>query len=312
MGRLVRIAVMTSAFVFGILVHAGLSQVLECGGVGGVVREHAVMIPQRGSRITLQAKLFAPDSSRQILPCPGISMLPGGGAPISSVEWAARRLAAHGYVVIITKPARGASVVSYDAAAKSGIDFLLSDANPFRSGTAGDRIGVAGWSLGARALSKTQEEDVRVKALVAWDNLAVSETGDAGSPSCNNSPAIVRVPRVPAMGQASEYCTGRPADVKKSAFEHWKKAEQPVMQIVFKSSTHFWWGAQAAEARHDLIYYYTQNWFDRWLKGDSAAAGRLLSRRIEGRPLENILSSTFRSAASFDGYDCADLLTGCR
>ncbi|HLM00796.1 MAG TPA: hypothetical protein VK400_07050, partial [Pyrinomonadaceae bacterium] len=169
-----------------------------CGGIGGAIRMQDTTIPQRGGG-TLNAKIFAPDASRQTAPCPAISMLPGGGAEISSVEWAAQRLAANGYVVIITKPQSGASLNDYNAAAISGIDFLLSNANPYFGSTDTDAVGAAGWSLGGRVLTRTQEEDARLSAIVVWDNLASSEAGDLGSPQCTNQPTTLRTPRVPAL-----------------------------------------------------------------------------------------------------------------
>jgi hypothetical protein len=94
--------------------------------------------------------------------------------------------------------------------------------------------------LGARVLSRTQEEDARISAIVAWDNFAVSETGDAGSPQCTNQPAVLRMPRVPALGQASDTCNdGRSPDAKKTAFHRWRQFAQPVMQVVFRGANHF-------------------------------------------------------------------------
>ena len=69
----------------------------ELWGGGGTIRMQDATIPQRGGG-TLNAKIFAPDAWQQTAQCPAISMLPGGGAEISSVEWAAQRLAANGYV----------------------------------------------------------------------------------------------------------------------------------------------------------------------------------------------------------------------
>ena len=288
------------------------AQTLDCGGIGGTIRTQEIQIPQQGGG-TLNAKIFAPDASKQTAPCPAISMLPGGGAPILSVEWAAVRLAANGYIVIITKPEFGGSVESYNTAAKSGIDYLLSDANPYLKNINTKLIGAAGYSLGSRALVKTQEEDKRIRAIVGWDNLAVSETGDIGSPACTNTPKPLRMPRVPALGQASETCSdGRDTDAKKNGFNHWRVAAQPAMQLVFKGATHYFWSARAGNDKTwNLANYYTLNWFDRWLKNDKAATARLLSRKIDGVSADNILSSTFRSAVFFDGYDCKDFRTEC-
>jgi dienelactone hydrolase len=285
----------------------------SCGGAGGTIRTQDAVIPQRGGG-TLNAKLFAPDASLQTAPCPLISILPGGGAEITSVEWAAQRLAANGYVVIITKPQSGGSLNDYNTAALSGIDFLISSANPYLSSTDTDAIGAAGWSLGGRVLTRTQEEDARISAIVAWDNLASSETGDAGSPQCTNQPQPLRTPRVPALGQASDTCNdGRPADAKKAAFNRWRQFGQPAMQVVFRGSNHFWWSANGSTAaQHDIAHYYTQNWFDRWLKGNVSATGRLLSRTVNNVSLETLLSQNFTSGAFFDGYNCDDVRAGCQ
>ncbi|HLM61348.1 MAG TPA: carboxypeptidase-like regulatory domain-containing protein [Pyrinomonadaceae bacterium] len=283
-----------------------------CGGIGGAIRSQDLTIPQRGGG-TLNAKAFAPDANLQTAPCPAISMLPGGGAEISSVEWAAQRLAANGYVVIITKPQLGGSLDSYNTAVRSGIDFLLSAANPYLSGTDTDAIGAAGWSFGARILARTQEEDTRISVIVGWDNLAVSEVGDLSSPQCTNQPTILRTPRVPALSQASDTCNdGRSADAKKTPFNRWRQFGQPAMQVVFRGATHFWWSAAATDAQHDLTHYYTQNWFDRWLKGDLTATAKLVSRTVNNVSLDSLLSSIFRSGVAFDGYNCEDLRLGCQ
>lgn len=283
-----------------------------CGGIGGSPRAQETTIPQRGGG-TLNAKIFAPDAFLQSAPCPAIAMLPGGGAEITSVEWAAQRLSVAGYVVIIVKPQTGASLNDYNTAALSGIDFLVSSANPYFSSTDTDAIGAAGWSLGARVLTRTQEEDTRISAIVAWDNLAASEAGDLGSPQCTNQPATLRTPRVPALGQASDTCNdGRGADAKKTGFNRWRQFGQPAMQIVFRGANHFWWSAAGTTEQHQFAYYYTQNWFDRWLKGSLQATGRLLSRTVFGSPLETLLSQNFTSGAFFDGYNCDDVRTACQ
>lgn len=281
-----------------------------CGGIGGTVQSRAVAVPQRGGG-TLEGALFAPDPALQTGPCPVVSVLPGGGAPVTSVEWAARRLAASGYVVLVTRPAAGGSTSSYHLAAVSGIDFLASDANPVRGRSDTAAVGVAGWSLGARALARTQAEDPRVDALVAWDNLAVSDAGDDGSPACGNVPGTVYAPRVPALGQASDTCTGKGADAKKTAFLAWRAREVPAMQVVFAGATHFLWSAAAPEREHALSHHYTRAWLDLWLKGDGAARQRLLARTVEGEPVEGLLSARFRSAVYLPGADCADLRAGC-
>jgi hypothetical protein len=87
---------------------------------------------------------------------------------------------------------------------------------------------------------------------------------------------------VPALGQASETCPELPGRAKLTAFERWRQAGVPAMQVVFAGATHFWWSAQASAAQHDVAHAYTRAWFDRWLKADSSATARLLGRTVPG------------------------------
>jgi hypothetical protein len=237
-------------------------------------------------------------------------MLPGGGAGIESVEWAALLLADAGYVVVITKPQLGGSTASYSTAVRAGIDFLLSQANPFAAETDGLRVGGAGWSLGARSLVRAQEEDSRIDAIVCWDNLAVSESGDAGSPSCQNTSGTVRVARAPALGQASDSCNNG-IDSKKTGFTHWRASGVACVQLVFAGTDHFLWSASATPAQHALAHQGTLAWFDRWLKNDLTATNRLLSCVTPSGTAGSILSTRFRSAAFIDGIDTPDLRADC-
>lgn len=269
-------------------------------------------IPQHGGGAALTANLYAPDLARQGAPFPVISMLPGGGAPLSSVEWAAQRLARDGYIVCLTRPERS-SEEEYSVAAISGIDFLSSPQNPVAAQALVSQVGVCGWSLGGRSLVLTQEVDERVKCLVAWDNLAVSEKGDGGSPLGSNRPQPFRRPRVPAMGQAS--LNGlTPSDAKLAAWKWWRQHDIPAFQVVFANSNHFWWSgtsSASSDTRRDQSHHYTLAWFDRWLKGDPGATARLLAPTIatpSGTVTSDALLSTeFRSAAYVDGVDTADL-----
>jgi hypothetical protein len=237
-------------------------------------------------------------------------MLPGGGAGIDSVEWAAQRLATDGYMVIITKPQLGGSTASYNTAARSGIDFLLSSANPFLAEADGSRVGACGWSLGGRSLTLTQEEDDRVDCIVAWDNLAISENGDEGSPSGGGTGMPARVPRVPALGQASEMA-GVDARSKITAWEHWRGHGVPCAQIVFAVGSgvgaHLKWGTSGTTAEHDRFHHYTRAWFDRWLKDDRMGTERLLVDNLAGVSAASYLSTTYVGAIFADSYDCADL-----
>jgi dienelactone hydrolase len=278
-----------------------LAQIRTLGGLS---------IPQQGSSTPLNAALYAPDPLLWDAPYPLVSMLPGGGADIISVEWAAQRLAADGYIVIIIKPQFGGSTASYNTAAKSGIDFLLSVANPFLAEANVARIGACGWSLGGRSLTLTQAEDTRLSCIVAWDNLAVSENGDEGSPSGGGTGTPVRTPRVPALGQASEM-PGVDAQSKITAWKHWRAHGVPSAQIVFAVGSglgaHLKWGTSGTTAEHDRFHHYTRAWFDRWLKDDRMGTERLLVDALDGVSAATYLSNAYVGAIFADSYDCEDL-----
>jgi dienelactone hydrolase len=259
--------------------------------------------------VSLPGKAYAP-SSLPSSPVPVIVVLPGGGADITSVAWAGQRLASAGYIAILVKPQFGSSVTSYASALQSAITFAGTTANPYRSVSDTSRIGGAGWSLGARALTLAQQDDPRLKAIVAWDNLATVETGDQGSPSggFNPDPSTYRTPKVPALGLASD-ATGYSTDpeIKKTAFNWWVQNRVPSMEVVFRESNHFWWSGRATPWQSDVSAYFTVAWFDKWLKGDKTAAERLLTKNVLGTPFTDLLSTKYTSAASFDRSFYPDL-----
>jgi dienelactone hydrolase len=278
---------------------------------------------------TRKARLYAPQAGTQSGVCPMVVVLPGGCMDKESAEWTGPLLASRGYVVLVAEVeaplasggagARNVQVCS--AAAQGAMDFMQSTGNPFLSDSDTTRIGGAGYSLGARTWVKTQEVDSRVGAIVAWDNLATSEDGDVGSPACVNEPGVIRQPRVPAMGQASELsCVQEPdraghgIDAKKNGFLHWRQAGMPSMQLTIRNVGHGAWSGQESNLR-PVFAYYTTNWFDRFLKGDMNATQRLMSRHIPvgeaGQDVGPLFSGLWRSAAYLDGYDCPDFGAAC-
>lgn len=161
------------------------------------------------------------------------------------------------------------------------------------------RLGIAGHSLGASGVSAVQgynpwpgllDSQNPVDVIVAWDSL---------------SAATGVTPRVPALGQSSEYGIGGTAfrappdpDADKAAYQAWKDAGVPVIQQTIQGSTHFEWsliptfpatswcpsvGAKGCEGGwgRPMAEHYSMAWFDRWLKnpgeiGHSNADARLL------------------------------------
>src|SRR3954452_13557489 len=123
--------------------------------------------------------------------------------------------------------------------AEDSINFFLSTKNPGRTDLDADRVGIAGHSLGASAVSLVGQCDPRVRAIVAWDNLAPA-TGKckdqipAGLPGdAPVSPTLT----TPALGINSEYffnptSTDTPPDPqsKAGAFNQLVKAGTDAMQ----------------------------------------------------------------------------------
>lgn len=210
----------------------------------------------------------------------------------------------------------------------STIDFAYSGEHVWLHKADLTGVGVAGHSLSARAAAYVSGIDARVVVVVAWDNLSSALEGDAGVSSGGGACGSLiggEVPgesrpvtiRVPAMGQASDAAPGcdpvnADPEIKKTAFGKWRDAGVPAMQLVFKGAAH---GDFSQTSSSDpeilrLSEYYTQLWFDLYLKGDSAAAGRLATPTALDRTLEEVLSADFRSAlyAPELKADCGDLL----
>ena len=162
--------------------------------------------------------------------------------------------------------------------------------NPFADRVDPDRLGIAGHSLGAAGVSAVQGYPGSrfafpdgsganpVDVVLAWDSLGLSEDGP---------------PRVPAMGQTSEYGIGgvaftAPPDPEsdKTAYAAYAAAGIPVYQLTIQGSTHFEWstipsfpttswcpdmstGACLGGWGRPMAEHYSVAWMDRWLKRPS-------------------------------------------
>lgn len=219
--------------------------------------------------------------------------------------------------------------------------------NPYFAVQDADRLGLAGHSLGATGVAVVQsygapgaeawpgllDDSNPVDAVVAWDGLPTP------SPASEGRPAIV--PRVPAMGQTSEYGIfggphSEPPDPEshKGGFTGWQLAGVPVYQFTIRGSTHFEWsniptfpttswcpdaaaGNCAGGWGLPMADHYSLAWLDRWLKrpgepGFSDADARLLA----DSDWRERLSFYYRSARHFETRAgaparCEDLGAGC-
>lgn len=191
-------------------------------------------------------------------------------------------------------PAAGSARVS-----KHNPLWSLYDASPDRHpATPGrtSRLGLAGHSLGAAAVSYVQAVDKRVSAVVALDKLNASPGFSALGPM----KAVV-----PSLGVQSEYGfnvypytmshgssiapqPGPPSEGPDpgrelaTGFTTWKKARVDSMVIVPRASTHLEYtdisfALPASRYGQALTSVYAQAWFDKYLKHDRSADSRLLA-----------------------------------
>jgi dienelactone hydrolase len=161
------------------------------------------------------------------------------------------------------------------------------------------RLGIAGHSLGASAVSYVQAVDKRVSAVVALDKLSGSSSFTALGPM---------KPVVPALGLQSEYGfnvypyvmshgssiapqPGSPTEgpdpmrEESTGFTAWKKAGVDAMVIVPRASTHLEYtditlALPASRYGQDVASYYSQAWFDTYLKHDPTGTWRLLATTL--------------------------------
>src|SRR4051794_18597295 len=177
---------------------------------------------------------------------------------------------------------------------EDALNFFFSAKNPGRAQLDTTRVGIAGHSLGASAVSEVGQCDPRVKAIVAWDKLATT-TGKcsekaarlpAGAPA---SPSL----KVPALGIHSEYffnpeSMSAPPDphAQDAAYKQLTTAGTDSMIVQLRSSTHLEYTyvpyiLPASRLGERVAFYYTRAWLDRYVKGDASAFHRLAATKFD-------------------------------
>src|SRR4051795_11485200 len=204
------------------------------------------------------------------------------------------------------------------------------------------RLGLAGHSYGAAGVSYIAQWDPRVDAVVAWGNLGGTDPnapfmrGNALEKPCPADPSQRTVAPItkPALGMSADY--GLPATPHTSDPDPESKAARSVQysdagvdsgEIIIRGGDHtdFSWIPNAAFSGSprgaDEINWYTSAWFDKYVKGDPAADGRLTSDRWTHDAQEaavdpdgdgNMFSQYFRSRldiglANGTRWDCEDI-----
>ncbi|HXA41484.1 MAG TPA: hypothetical protein VNV65_01085 [Candidatus Solibacter sp.] len=219
--------------------------------------------------------------------------------------------------------------------------------NPFWTVLDAGRLGLAGHSYGAAGVSYIGQWDPRVKALVAWDNLAnpdpTAATGASGGgprekpcldPRARTVPPITK----PALGMSADYFlppepnTSQPDPSAKTVESMvYSRAGVDTGELIIHGGSHLdfsfipnvAFGASLRGA--DMIAWYTTAWLDKYVKGDPTADARLTTTRWRSDPAEaaidsnhdgNMFSFFYQSRLQFHRssggvFDCEDLRAGC-
>jgi dienelactone hydrolase len=237
--------------------------------------------------------------------------------------WAAEDLVAHGYEVMTYDvqgqgdsdllPANCAPSVSqleggslcqgvpyqqnynFYQGAEDSLNWFDSTTNPYFGQLDPNKIGIAGHSLGAAAVSEVGQCDKRVKTIVAWDDLGAITSCNGGGETI---PAKYRYTdgkliHVPALALTNDYLfnpepMGSPPDAQSKAagYEQVVKAGYDSMQVTFRGATHLTYTyvpyvLPASELAERFASYYTVAWFDRYLKGQGSGFTRLTAKKFD-------------------------------
>jgi len=231
-----------------------------------------------------------------------------------------------------------------DRRVRSGLDAAY---NPFWSSLDAGRVGIAGHSLGAAAVSYVGQADPRVRAIVAWDNLAAdrttgtaSLTSQMGTITCAKAPGT-RLPvpiTKPALGMSADYGLVRQPNTalpdpqgKNNASIAYSARHVDNGELTIRGGSHYefsyipnpYFGATLRGI--DMVAWYTGAWFDRYVKGDPGADARLLAERwradrqaaaVDPAGDPNMFSGYYRSRldiglAGGGRFVCEDMRHGC-
>jgi dienelactone hydrolase len=210
-------------------------------------------------------------------------------------------------------------------AVTSGLDFLLStpthsDPDAVGANAAGTltynpewallnphEIGLAGHSNGAIAVTSAGQDDPRVKAVVSMDNIDGSIKLAPGARI--HAPALYFGVDYAFPSVLQPKNPERPPDPTQHedyAYAQTVKAGVDSMVIVPRASTHYEFDYEpfpaslpASRYGERVTFYYMLAWFDRYLKGEASATGRLTAPYFDSSAdASSIGSGTFAAAAA--------------
>ena len=213
--------------------------------------------------------------------------------------------------------------------------------NPFWSMINQQKIGLAGHSFGAAGVSFIGQQDPRVRAIVAWDNLGRPSTSGGlpvkPCPADPQSHADAPITK-PALGMSADYgltptpFTADPDPLAKSqASLAYTAAGVDTGELIIRGGTHYEFsfipnpGFGGSLRGIDQVAWYTTAWFDKYVKRDTSADRRLLTTRWHSDAAEaaidpnrdgNMYSFYYRSRlditrANGQRFKCEDIRAGC-
>ena len=171
--------------------------------------------------------------------------------------------------------------------AEDSLNYFLSRANPGRAGLDAGKVGIAGHSLGASAVSWVSQCDTRVKAVVAWDDLApIDITKCAANVTIPKAYRSTRL-HAPALATTNDYeFNVQPATTVPNphgdsngggldgdaGYLSLSKAGVDSELVSFRNGTHLTYTyidlvLPSNELSERFAFYYTLAWFDRYLRG---------------------------------------------
>ncbi|MCW2606501.1 MAG: hypothetical protein JWO60_1194 [Frankiales bacterium] len=270
---------------------------------------------------TLRGHVFLPPASvpKPKDGYPGVVITDGSVQAFEELYfWAAEDLAEAGYMVM-TYDVQGqgdsdlagddcpgaCSGVPYQQSynffqgAEDSLSFFLSrpgapsggSTNPYATDLDRSRVGLAGHSLGAAAVSVVGQCDNRVKTIVAWDNLdKIDGCSGVTIPQRYRTKKLLNVP---AMGITGDYVfntepnpTAPDVDAKTDGYQQVAAAGLDAQIVTLRNATHLAYTYiplvfQSNELGERMASYYTKAWFDLHLKGDRSGYTRLTAQRFD-------------------------------
>jgi dienelactone hydrolase len=276
---------------------------------------------------TLRGHVFLPPASvpRPKGGYPGVVITDGSIQAYEELYfWAAEDLASAGYMVMTydvqgqgdsdlapegcpdpANPSGSCPGVPYQQnynfyqGAEDSLSFFLSTAtnrfggsyNPYFRSLDTDRVGIAGHSLGAAAVSVVGQCDNRVTAIAAWDNLAaIKDCTGVTIPARYKSTKLLHAP---ALALTNDYGfwtqpTTTPPDpeAKQAGYKQVKAAGLDAQIVAFRGATHLTYSYiplvfQANELSERMASYFTTAWFDLQLRNDPSGFARLTARTFD-------------------------------